>query len=42
MEAVATYNAGKYQQALDLFSHLGSYKESETYLQNAYDALNAA
>ena len=41
-EAVAVYNAGKYQQAMELFSHLGSYQESESYFQNAYDALNAA
>ena len=41
-EAVAAYNSGQYAQAMELFSHLGSYKESYAYIQNAYEAQKVA
>lgn len=39
VEAVEIYNSGDYNQAIEKFSVLGSYKESSAYLINSYTAL---
>lgn len=38
-EAVAVYNNGEYDKAIEKFSLLGTYKESSTYLNNSYNSI---